>query len=298
MDINFELYKVFYCVATALSFSEASRQLYISQSAVSQSVKALEQRLGQSLFLRNTKKVRLTPAGQILLRHIEPAIHLIQQGEAQLQNAEEFGFGPLRIGASDTICRYILTPYLSQFHQKYPNVPIKVTNAASPSCADLLHQGKVDLAVTNDPNAALRPSCIRKNMLSFQDVFIANPSCFPFGERAVSFQELADCPLLMLNRASATCAFLRSLFLQHQLALNPEIELNSNDLLIDLARIGLGIAFLPDFCVKNPDKDLIILRTREEIPARSLIVSTSDSLPVSASAEAFLNLLPEAQCRL
>lgn len=82
MDINYELYKVFYYVASTLSFSEASKQLFISQSAVSQSIKALEKKLDQTLFIRSTKKVRLTTEGEILLRHIEPAISLIKRGEA------------------------------------------------------------------------------------------------------------------------------------------------------------------------------------------------------------------------
>jgi len=73
MDINYELYKVFYHVASTLSFSEASKQLFISQSAVSQSIKTLERKLDQVLFIRSTKKVQLTPEGEILLRHIEPA---------------------------------------------------------------------------------------------------------------------------------------------------------------------------------------------------------------------------------
>lgn len=80
MDINYELYKVFYYVADTLSFSEASKQLFISQSAVSQSIKALEKKLDQVLFIRSTKKVQLTPEGEILLRHIEPAINLIKRG--------------------------------------------------------------------------------------------------------------------------------------------------------------------------------------------------------------------------
>ena len=140
MDINFELYKVFYYVAVSLNFSEASKQLYISQSAVSQSIKSLEKKLGQELFIRSTKKVRLTPAGQVLLKHIEPAVNLINRGESQLLDSESLGLGVLHISASDTICRYFLVPYLQKFHQKFPNVPIKVTNATSLSCADLLHQ--------------------------------------------------------------------------------------------------------------------------------------------------------------
>ena len=114
MDINYELYKVFYYVADTLSFSEASKQLFISQSAVSQSIKALEKKLDQVLFIRSTKKVQLTPEGEILLRHIEPAINLIKRGESQIMETASTG-GQIRIGASDTICRYFLVPYLERF---------------------------------------------------------------------------------------------------------------------------------------------------------------------------------------
>lgn len=130
MDISFELYKVFYYVATTLSFSEASRQLYISQSAVSQSIKALEQKLGHALFLRNKKKVTLTPEGESLLRHVEPAVNLLFEGENQILNSPSLE-APLRIGASDTICRYFLIPYFKRFHREFPNVHIKVTNSTS-----------------------------------------------------------------------------------------------------------------------------------------------------------------------
>ena len=113
MDINYELYKVFYHVASSLSFSEASKKLFISQSAVSQSIKTLERKLGQPLFIRSTKKVLLAPAGVLLLKYIEPAIHLIERGEQQLMDCT-LGLGQLHIGASDTICRYFLVPYLKQ----------------------------------------------------------------------------------------------------------------------------------------------------------------------------------------
>ena len=120
MDINYELYKVFYYVATTLSFSEAASQLYISQSAVSQSIKTLEKKLDQTLFIRSTKRVQLTPEGEILLRHVEPAINLIKRGETNLTEANTSG-GQLRIGASDTICRYFLVPYLEKFHKEFPS---------------------------------------------------------------------------------------------------------------------------------------------------------------------------------
>lgn len=293
MDINYELYKVFYYVASSLSFSEASKKLYISQSAVSQSIKTLEKKLGQSLFIRSTKKVQLTPAGSILLKHIEPAMNLISRGESQLLDSGALGLGQLHIGASDTICRYFLVPYLKEFHKRFPNVPIKVTNATSIQCVELLDQRKVDLIVTNFPNTHLNHDYIQKTIRTFHDVFIANPAYFDFVGQKVSFEELKQQPIMMLSRQSTTSEFLHNLFIQHQLELVPEIELNSNDLLIDLARIGLGIAFVPDYCMQPDSKDLYILDTIEKMPARQMVASVNTTFPVSASTEEFLKLLPE-----
>lgn len=293
MDINYELYKVFYHVATTLSFSEASKQLFISQSAVSQSIKTLEKKLDQPLFIRSTKRVQLTPAGEILLKHIEPAMNLIMRGENQMLDSGNLGLGQLHIGASDTICRYFLIPYLQKFHKKFPDVPIKVTNATSLNCVDLLEQGTVDLIVTNFPNNRLNHSYVKKTVCSFQDVFIANPGYYPISTKTLSLRELCDLPILMLDRKSTTSEFLHHLFLQHQLQLIPEIEISSNDLLIDLARIGLGIAFIPDYCLQDNSKDLIILHTAETMPRRQMVAAVNAALPLSPSTEAFLELLPE-----
>lgn len=293
MDINYELYKVFYYVASSLSFSEASKKLYISQSAVSQSIKTLEKKLGQSLFIRSTKKVQLTPAGSLLLKHIEPAMNLISRGESQLLDSGTLGLGQLHIGASDTICRYFLVPYLKEFHKKFPNVPIKVTNATSIQCVELLDQRKVDLIVTNFPNTYLNHEHIQKTIANFHDVFVANPANYDLAGKTISFQELKQYPLMMLSRHSTTSEFLHSMFIQHQLELVPDVELNSNDLLIDLARIGLGIAFVPDYCLDENDKDLFVIQTKEKLPVRQMVASVNTAFPISASTEEFLKLLPE-----
>ena len=293
MDINYELYKVFYHVATSLSFSDASKQLFISQSAVSQSIKTLERKLEQPLFIRSTKKVQLTAAGEILLKHIEPAMNLIRRGEGQLLEANTLGLGQLHIGASDTICRYFLVPYLERFHREFPGAHIKVTNATSIRCVELLETGQVDLIVVNSPNAYLGNVPNVKKIKDFQDVFIADKAFEELKGKKLSFKELLNYPILMLDRKSTTSEYLHNLFLQNQLDLVPEIELSSNDLLIDLAKIGLGIAFIPDYCLTTESKDLYVLHTREKIPARRMAISVNTNLPVSASTEEFLKLLPE-----
>ena len=123
MDVNYELYKVFYHVAKSLSFSDAAQELFISQSAVSQSIKVLERRLGQTLFTRSTKKVSLTKEGEILFKHIEPAINLIVKGEGQLLSAKESGGVQLRI-AANTGLRWFYRPYrhLLRFVLKDPSL--------------------------------------------------------------------------------------------------------------------------------------------------------------------------------
>ena len=291
MDINYELYKVFYHVANTLSFSEASKQLFISQSAVSQSIKVLEKKLNQTLFIRSTKRVQLTPEGEILLKHIEPAINLIQKGENQLLEANTLNGGQLRIGASDTICRYYLIPYLQQFHIQYPNVHIKVTNQTSIECAHLLENGQVDFIVTNYPNSGLSNSQTVRPIHEFTDVFVANRQHFPLADKVFTLKELQDYPILMLTRKSTTSEFLHKMFQRSRLDLVPEIELSSNDLLIDLARIGLGIAFVPDFCIPEHDKDLFILKLNEQLPSRQLVVAYNENLPVSQAAKQFIGML-------
>ena len=291
MDINYELYKVFYHVAATLSFSEASKQLFISQSAVSQSIKVLEKKLNQTLFIRSTKKVQLTPEGEILLKHVEPAINLIQKGENQLLEANTLNGGQLRIGASDTICRYYLIPYLNRFHKAYPNVHIKVTNQTSIECAHLLENGQVDFIITNYPNSGLSNSQNARVINEFHDVFVANQEYFPLKGETVSLQKLQTYPILMLDRKSTTSEFLHHMFQREQLDLVPEIELSSNDLLIDLARIGLGIAFVPDFCIPENDKDLFIVKLTEKMPARQMIVAYNESLPVSQASKQFMDMM-------
>ena len=291
MDINYELYKVFYHVATTLSFSEASKQLFISQSAVSQSIKVLEKKLGQSLFIRSTKKVQLTPEGEILFRHIEPAMNLIKRGEAQITEANSLEGGQLRIGASDTICRYFLVPFLKEFHLKYPQVHIKVTNQTSIKCVELLESGQVDLIVTNYPNSKLSNTNHIQVIKDFDDVFIASKSYFDLQGQSLGLKDLLDYPILMLDRKSTTSEFLHNLFQQHQLDLVPQIELASNDLLIDLASIGLGIAFIPDYCLVNKSDDLFVLDTKESLPTRQLVVVHNENLPISQASQEFINFL-------
>ncbi len=302
MDISYELYKVFYYVATSRSFSEAGTKLFISQSAVSQSIRTLERRLGQTLFVRKTKRVTLTREGEMLFKHIEPAVALILRGEQQVLNSGSRS-SQLRIGASDTICRYVLVPFFKRLHELLPEVHINIINGTSPQCAQLLESGDVDLVVTNSPCALTGATRVTTPVKTFRDVFVCNPNAYRDCFRAdgspvpLSLSELLRYPLMMLSKRSATSEFLHEYFRKNSLDLAPEIELNSNDLLMDLARIGLGIACVPDYCL-HEDDDLRRLATEEPLPARQLLLAYDETRPLTPAAEALREMLIEDAGRL
>lgn len=293
MDVNYELYKVFYYVGKTLSFSEASRLLFISQSAVSQSIKTLEKKLDKPLFVRSTKKVILTKEGELLFKHVESAVNLIEKGESLIADSMGVNGGQLRIAASDTICRYYLLPYLKKFHKKFPEIHIQVKNGTSIQCVEYLTSNKVDLIITNYPNDTLSGVAKVVELIEFNDVFVANRENFNLEETIITYEELSKLPIMMLEKNSTTSRFLHDEFLKRGIDLVPDIELSSNDLLIDMAKIGLGIALVPDYCAVSMSKDLYEIKLEEKMEPRKLVAAYSGAIPMTEIAKCFLNILME-----
>ena len=154
-----------------------------------------------------------------------------------------------------------------------------------------MESGQVDFIVTNYPNSHLSSRLQTIPIHSFHDIFIANGEYYPELEnRLVRLKELLQYPILMLDRKSTTSEFLHSQFQRFQLDLVPEIELGSNDLLIDLASIGLGIAFVPDYCLVK-ETAAFQLDLVEELPPRQLVVAHSSHLPIPQAAKEFMSML-------
>ena len=192
-------------------------------------------------------------------------------------------------GVVITICRYYLIHYLQKFHQEFPDVRIKVTNSTSIGCAELLEKGQVDLIVCNSPNSRLGNHMNIKVLRDFRDIFVGNPDCFSPEEIPCELKTLLKQPILMLSSKSTTSEYLHQMFATHGLNLLPEVELNSNDLLMDLARIGLGIACIPDYML-NPDDSLKPIPLADPLPPRQLVLVQHNSLPLSQAAERFLDM--------
>ena len=126
----------------------------------------------------------------------------------------------------------------------------------------------------------------------FRDIFVANPDFFPLEGKALEIKKLLEYPLLTLSSKSTTSEYLHQFFASHRQNLIPEVELNSNDLLIDLARIGLGIASVPDYMLaslRGQETSLIEVSLKQQLPPRQLALVYHESLPLSQAAQKFFD---------
>ncbi len=293
MDINFELYKVFYFAAKTLNFSKAAEMLYVSQSAVSQSIKLLEKKLDTKLFLRPTKNMRLTSEGETLFRHIEQAFNFIKSGERALFEIVNLIQGKIHIGASDTICKYFLLPYFKKFHEDYPNIRIHITNRPSPLCVDLLKRGSIDIAVVNLNSKHKYENLDVVPVKTIQDIFIGGEKFRNLKDITVNLKDLEKYPILSLEKNSTTRSFFDELIKKNGIKISPEFELDSIDLLIEMTKIGLGISFVIEDAVKEELRKGTIfkLRIKEDIPSRSIGIITNNKLPLTPTVKVFIEML-------
>ena len=293
MAIKLELYKVFKEVAEAGNITAAAQALYISQSAVSQSIKQLESDLQTRLFARNSRGVTLTADGKLLYEYVRSAIGLLETGENKLSQTRELQMGHLTIGASDTVTSQFLLPHLDAFHRLYPAIHIRIISGRSHKVLGLLQSGKVDIAFASSPgegNFETTPC------FSTHTIFVASPEypC-PF-EKPHSLAEIAAYPLILLEHKASSRLFLEKFFLQNGQHLKPEIELGARSLLVDLAAIGFGVAGVTEEFVK---KDLESGRIRKintafEIPSRSVDMCVLQGVPQTAAAQRFADFIRES----
>ena len=283
MTAKLELYRVFREVAETGNISAAAQNLYISQSAVSQSVKQLEGALQTRLFIRSPRGVTLTDDGQMLFEHVRSAMGLLETGEEKLAQTRALQMGKLVIGASDTVTSQFLLPHLDSFHKKYPNIHIQIISGRSHKVLGLLRSGKVDVAFASSPSEDEGLSCVP--CFATHSCFVAAADYPCDFERAYSMQELAALPLILLERKASSRVYLEKYFLAHGVSLSPEIELGARSLLVDLARIGFGVAGVTrEFVTAELESGAIRqLKTDFEIPPRSVDMCTLRDVPPRAA---------------
>ena len=288
MNVDLELYKVFYAVAKHKHMTKASEELHISQPAISQSIKKLEDQLGGILFLRSNKGMELTEEGKMFYEYVKGALELINNAENEFTSFKDLSKGEVKIGCSTTLTKLVLINALKDFHLDYPNININITNDLTSNLINDLKLGKLDFVIFNESN-------IKETNLNLEKIkelkqgFIYNPRLYD--DNINNFEDLNNVPLILQKEESNSRKLLDYIALQNNVKLIPKMEVVSQELITEFINIGLGIGFAIIDLAKINFKNLKELNINKKIPNINIYLATNKSVSLTFASKMFIKYL-------
>ena len=287
MNINFEWYRVFVCVAECGNITAAAERLYISQPAVSQIIHQLEDALHCDLFLRTPRGVRLTAEGETLLRYAAQGVAAFAEGERQLADLCRLEAGEIRIGGNDLTLEFCLLPCLERYRKLYPNVKLHIISGTAPQNLSLLRENRLDFAAITEPLPY--PDLEITPIREFRDIFVCAPDYEVPAD--VCIADLQD-ELIMLTSNTNTRVFLGSEFARRGISPVPKLEIPSSEGIVRFAARGMGIGcVVADFAESAIAAGrLRKLQVRDPLPPRHICIARSGEIR-SKAADELLNMI-------
>ena len=262
MNQNLSSYRIFYTVANTGNISKAAKELFISQPAISKSIQKLEESVGCKLFSRSSRGVVLTDEGKLLYEHVSEAFETLTMGEEKLKRSIELGVGHLKIGVSSTLCKYLLLPYLKEFIRQNPHISISISCQSTNDTLKLLEDNKIDIGLIGKPENLKN---IHFDFLEeIEDIFVAAKD-YLRNLKARGIQKdhiLQSSTLMLLDKNNMTRQYIDDYLQENQIIIKDSIDISDMDLLIDFARIGVGVACV----IKNFVREDLENGTLMEIP--------------------------------
>lgn len=272
MEQHLSQYRIFYEVARCGNISRAAKELYISQPAISKAISKLEENLNTKLFTRNSRGVQLTKEGSVLFQHIHSAFESINRGERELKRIHDFHIGHLRLGVSNTLCKYVLLPYLKGFVEQYPHVNISIESQATNHTLEMLDVKKIDLGLVAEPKN--RKGLSFTPLMEISDTFVCTPSYLENlrlreGEHPNIFR---TGNIILLDRSNMSRKHVDSYLADHQIEVNQLLEVTDMTLGIEFAKIGLGISCVVKEFVAEELANGTLIEIPPEIPIPKRII--------------------------
>ncbi len=291
MNIDYELYRIFYIVAKNGNITRASKELLISEPAVSKSIKNLEGYLGAPLFTRTKKGVNLTTEGITLYEYISKGIEYFKSGEAKFNELINLESGTIRIGINTTLTKEFLMPYLETFHKLYPNINIEIRTNLTSELKSMLKDGLIDMHILNLTNEETKNDFNIIKCKTITDCFVSNK---PIKEK-ISIKELNNYPLILQDKNSNTRKFLDDFANKYEITLKPKIEIGSYYLVSEFSRIGLGIGYVTKDYIKNnlDNKELFIVPIKEKIPSREIGILLNKNTTPNFSTKELIKIITQ-----
>lgn len=291
MNIDYELYRIFYIVAKNGNITRASKELLISEPAVSKSIKNLEGYLGAPLFTRTKKGVNLTTEGITLYEYISKGIEYFKSGEAKFNELINLESGTIRIGINTTLTKEFLMPYLETFHKLYPKINIEIRTNLTSELKSMLKDGLIDMHILNLTNEETKNDFNIIKCKTITDCFVSNK---PIKEK-ISIKELNNYPLILQDKNSNTRKFLDNFANKYEITLKPKIEIGSYYLVSEFSRIGLGIGYVTKNYIKNnlDNKELFIVPIKEKIPSREIGILLNKNTTPNFSTKELIKIITQ-----
>lgn len=295
MNIDFELYRIFYVVAKNGNITKASKELNISQPAISKSIKNLEEQLGGQLFFRTKRGVILTDEGKEFYKYISQAIEYIYNAENKFSDLVNLETGCIKIGISTTLTKEFLLPYLEKFHYLYPKIDIQIVTSYTDDLMTKLKNGLIDILILNLNNKNYGNDIEIIKCRKIQDCFVVGENFKSLASQELSFNELNNYPLLLQAKGSSTREFLDDVAKANNITLKPNIELASYSLVSEFVKIGFGIGYVTRDYVKSAikNKELFELNLKEKIPNRYIGIALSKNHIPSFSTRKIIKIITE-----
>ncbi len=295
--VNLELYRVFYTVAKCGSLTKAAEELYISQPAVSQSIKQLENQLGTPLFNRTHRGMELSAhGGEQIFKSVEAALKLLDDAENRLMELKNSATGTIRIGASDTIFEYFLADKIVEFHEKYPAVKFELLSAVSPVIVEQLKANKCDVGFLNLPMDIDADLSITGDVMLLNDIFIASDKFSELKDGVVPLRKLLDYPLIFLEQNTVARKAVENFFMTNGINVTPSIEVGSWEVMKKLTTRGMGIGCIPREYVRTglyDKKNIFEIKTNPQLPTRGVGIAVPKNMPTSYALRKFIAMINE-----
>lgn len=272
MEQHLSQYRIFYEVARCGNISRAAKELYISQPAISKAISKLEENLNTKLFIRNSRGVQLTKEGNVLFQHIHSAFESINRGERELKRIHDFHIGHLKIGVSNTLCKYVLLPYLKGFVEKYPHVNISIESQATNHTLEMLDSRNIDLGLVAEPKN--RRGLNFTPVMEISDAFVCTPAYMENlllreGETPNIFR---TGNIILLDRSNMSRKHVDSYLTDNQIEVNQLLEVTDMTLGIEFAKIGLGISCVVKEFVAEDLKNRNLIEIPLELPIPKRVI--------------------------
>ncbi|NLL45108.1 MAG: LysR family transcriptional regulator [Mollicutes bacterium] len=290
MSVNLELYRIFYVVAKHKHMTKASEELHISQPAISQAIKKLEDQLGGILFIRSNKGMELTKEGKMLFEYIQSSLELIKTAENKFTHFKDLSQGEIKIGISASLTKIILLDALKKFHEDHPNITINITNELTKNLILDLQKGKLDFVIFNESNIK-ESNVALKELTKLKPIFIYNPKYYDYSNKIFKLEELNNIPLILQNKDSNSRQYLDNFMVKNNVLLKPYLEVVSQDLILEFVNIGLGVGYtIKELVIKNYP-NLKELKLEKSIPDITVYIATNKSIVLPFASNEFLKYL-------